>query len=229
MQLKYKIGIGVVGLLILAGLFLPLGNSPIRLGALPVFQTFQLTSPTGYGIVTSNGIATSTLMGSSTPTVKSLTATSSLRLSNQTGGCAQFDSSGVITSTGSNCASQATGKTINMYAATTSVNVAANNRPATTTSITAGESLLVWASCTISVNTDTVNSFLDIHYPNGGTTTISFGKTITSGDEASMVSLHGLYTATTTGNLFVAIDSTQYTTISTACQNYNFTFMRFAN
>jgi hypothetical protein len=201
----------------------------VNLGALPVFKKFQVLSPVSFGAVMSDGVSTTTLVASTTPTVKGLTATSSLQMTNQAGGCAQFGSTGFLTSTGSNCAAAGGGKTIDFYAATSSrTSTGSAIAAATTTSIVSGGSLMIWASCSVS---NPGGEFkLEVGNPGGGTTSIAYVDVGSGGTyQIKSSPLFGVYTATTSGKAFIAIDADADGSLITNCLDPMITYLRFTN
>lgn len=134
MKTYQKILISVSAILSCISILLVLFSASSHTGSgivrgLPVFQNFQLTSPLGYGMVMSDGISTSTHTASSSPTIKSLTATSSITVKTLAAGCLEAASGGLLTSTGVSCAAASS----NSFVSTTSV-----QNLATTTLSTSG-------------------------------------------------------------------------------------------
>lgn len=219
--------LGIFCLLAVSGNFLPLKSSENgTLKGLPTYKKFQLLDTVGFGVIMSNGISTTTLSASSSPTVKSLVATSTIQLTSVvTGGCAQFDSSGVLSSVGVNCGSGG-GRSIDYYAASSSLLSADNFKTSTTTSAQAGGALEVWASCPKASN---LNIKL-VAVNTQGTTTLDFSNTLTG-----KVVSHGIFFATTTEKVKLALllgggeDENGSTNCGNAGQIFQIMYNRFTN
>ncbi len=94
----------------------------------------------------------------------------------------------------------------------------------TTTSITAGQSIQIWANCRGTANPN-APIYLDVQNPGGGTTTLTANNPAAGAQQWSNP-LFGIYNATTTGLLYIAIDSSDHSTLNTACGYPQLTYQR---
>ncbi len=161
-------------------------------------STFPYASTTALTVTNS---ATSTVITGSASVLN-------LAVTGPSAGCAQIGAGGYLQSTGSACAAAGSGKTMDLYAATSSIfGGGTPDYPlATTTSISFPGSILVWATC--SSRASGVN--LDANTTQGTTTLASLRATVNGGDTDKYgLTLFGLYTSTTSvGSIKFSITDT---------------------
>lgn len=130
----------------------------------------------------------------------------------------------VMTSNGPNVApswqtTTSAGKTIRYMTATSSLSDTTSlNYVSTSTPITAGQQIHINFKCNIA---GTRRDGLNVGNPGGGTTTLDYSL-VSTGANVSTIVMSGVYTATTTGNAFVSVDTTSdfisYSS-ETSCRN----------